>query len=379
MSTRPNGHRLRHPNIMVFCLVLGEVPAKEKLFVVDITENISTISRLKSAIKNEKEPDLDHFASNTLTLWKVNIPINNEDRLKILDDVSYGIPEDFYEQQPQIINIIIQVPTTDGLGGTMLPYSADHETFEGISFNDPDISYRSKVVFSLVEDLIKKVILVRTPPYSGKTSLAQLMEYYLTFGEMWKRITDVSWIEWIGQCQQVPTILILDEVQLIYKQGCGIDESKKSSADLFWKTVKGCLQEMTNIYIIMFGAYGYHSANSAGLSTPVEIPPSKYTYDVSKFIEYIQIPTEGHVDLVFHILRYTKEAMERRIRENTLTWKLENMRKYLLKWDTLFDPFDASDQHLVKSGILVVDDGALRFSAPLIMRSFFPAILWESQ
>ncbi|CAG8755465.1 16392_t:CDS:2, partial [Gigaspora rosea] len=44
-------------------IVLGEVPAKEKLFVVDITENISTISHLQSAINKEKEPDLDHFAS----------------------------------------------------------------------------------------------------------------------------------------------------------------------------------------------------------------------------------------------------------------------------------------------------------------------------
>ncbi|KAF0531178.1 crinkler family protein [Gigaspora margarita] len=190
----------RHPDIIVFCLVLGEVPAKEKLFVVVITENISTILCLKSAIKKEKEPDLDYFASNMLTLWKVNIPINNEDRLKILDDVSCtvdieqdlggiklfladGILEDFYEQQPpsvKIIHIIIQVPATDSLGDTMLPYSTDHETFEGISLNDPDISYRSKVVFSLVKDLIKKkIILVRAPLYSGKISLAQLMEYYL--------------------------------------------------------------------------------------------------------------------------------------------------------------------------------------------------------
>ncbi|CAG8832744.1 20887_t:CDS:2, partial [Gigaspora margarita] len=318
---------------------LGEVPAKEKLFVVDVTENISTISHLQSAIKKGKEPDLDHFASNSLTLWKVNIPINNEDRLKMLDVASCKInieqdlggiklfpadeiPKDFYEQQPpsvKILHIIIQVPAADqeriniqnrninyGLGGTILPYSADHKTFEGISLNNPDISYRSKVVFSLVKDLIEeKVLLVRAPPYSGKTSLAQLIEYHLvnsseysskyriirvsmlwglivgmdcsweTFGDVWRRIIGVSWVEWIEQCQQAPTILILDEIQMIYKQERGIDENKKLSADAFWRTIKGCLQEMPNIYIIMFGVYGYHSANSAGISTPVEIPLSK--------------------------------------------------------------------------------------------------------
>ncbi|CAG8469981.1 1580_t:CDS:2, partial [Ambispora gerdemannii] len=352
------------------------------------------------------------------------------------------------------------LPRQDGLGGTKLLYSANHETFEGISLTDPDISYRSKVVFSLVEELIKrKIILVRAPPYSGKTSLSQLMEYHLvnspgyskyriirvsmlwgsvvgvdcsweTFGELWKRVIGVSWIEWIGQCQRAPTILILDEVQLIYKQERGIDENKKSSADVFWKTIKGCLQEMTNIYIIMFGAYVYHSANSAGLSTPVEIPPSKckglmdikFTYeeskeyverfcekyfrlnphDVSQFSEYIQTTTEGHVGLIFHILRYTKEAMERRIRENVLTWKdifaYLNSHDFNLTLDAcraspkvksfsreqlvicehvylngkiLFRPHDMNTQCLVKSGILVVNDGRLYFSAPLIKRSFF--------
>ncbi|KAF0449692.1 crinkler family protein [Gigaspora margarita] len=64
---------------------------------------------------------------------------------------------DFYKQQlplVKIIHIIIQVPATYGLGSTKLPYSVDHK-------------------------LLRKVILVQVPPYSGKTSLAQLMEYYL--------------------------------------------------------------------------------------------------------------------------------------------------------------------------------------------------------
>ncbi|CAG8781004.1 15004_t:CDS:2, partial [Gigaspora margarita] len=230
-----------HPDIMVFCLVLDEVLVKEKLFVVDITKNISTILRLKSAIKKEKEPDLDHFASNTLKILdNVFCTVDiKQDLGGIKLFLANGIPKNFYKQQPplvKIIHIIIQVPATDGLGGTMLSYFTDHKTFKDISFNNSYISYKSKVVFSLVKDLIKKkIILVREPPYSGKTSLAQLMEYYLiNSSEYYSR-----------QCQQVLSILVLD---------------------------KGCLQEITNIYII---AYGYYSANSARLSTPVEILPSK--------------------------------------------------------------------------------------------------------
>ncbi|CAG8696471.1 3850_t:CDS:1, partial [Ambispora gerdemannii] len=163
-------------------------------------------------------------------------------------------------------------------------------------------------------------------------------------------------------------------------------------------------------------------ANSAGLSTPVEIPPPKCKSlmdikvsdeeskecverfckkyfrlggrDVSQFNEYIQTATEGHVGLVFHILRNTKGAMERRIRENLLTWKeifaYMNSHDFNLTLDAcraspkvksfsreqlvicehvyldgkiLFRHHDINTQCLVKSGILVVNDGRLYFSA----------------
>ncbi|CAG8474827.1 11486_t:CDS:2 [Ambispora gerdemannii] len=45
-----------------------------------------------------------------------------------------------------------------------------------------------------------------------------------TFGELWKRIIGISWIE----CRDIST-------------------------NVSWKTVKRCLQEMPNIYIILFG------------------------------------------------------------------------------------------------------------------------------
>ncbi|CAG8784988.1 5233_t:CDS:2, partial [Gigaspora margarita] len=216
----------------------------------------------------------------------------------------------------------------------------------------------------------------------------------LQLGNIWRAMEKSYWL---------PTSSNNFEIQLIYKQERGIDKSKKSSADVFWKTIKSCLQEMTNIYIIMFGAYGYNSANSAGLSTPVEIPPSKckslldivFNYEeLKEYVEneYIQITTEEHVGLICHILRHTNEAMGRWIHENVLTW--EDIFAYLnshnfnlsidgchaslkakmlsteqLKYAKI--PLNANIQYLVKSGILVVDNGALRFSAPLIMRLFF--------
>nr|CAG8484993.1 8278_t:CDS:2 [Entrophospora candida] len=283
----------------------------------------------------------------------------------------------------------------------------------------------------------KKIILIRSPPYSGKTSLAQLLENYLvksqeyakyrvirismlwasavkmrctweTFGMVWEKIIGVSWIEWIGQCESTPSILIMDEASL---------------------------QESSNVYIIMIGAYRY-GANSAGLSTPVTIPSdnSKGLFDInftndelenyvkifcnkhfkllnnhdsltniiSEFSKYIQKAMAGHVGLVRHILHHTKNAMEWRIRDNVLTWKdifaylnsnkfnltidecrasprvknlsveqLEICESVYLNGKILFRPSNMNIQYLVKSGIPVVNDRDLYFSAPLIMRSFF--------
>ncbi|CAJ0767459.1 14137_t:CDS:1, partial [Entrophospora sp. SA101] len=161
-----------------------------------------------------------------------------------------------------------------GRGGTLLSCDkAKGYSAEGISLTDPDISQRSKHISSLVKDLMeKKIILIRSPPpYSGKMSLAQLLENYLvksqeyakyrvirismlwasavkmrctweTFGTVWEKIIGVSWIEWIGQCESTPLILIMDEVQKIYKHE--IDESMKNAETAidFWDTIKASLQ-----------------------------------------------------------------------------------------------------------------------------------------
>ncbi|CAB4446927.1 unnamed protein product [Rhizophagus irregularis] len=267
----------------------------------------------------------------------------------------------------------------------MLPSDSDLKvryTNEGVNINDPDVSLRFDIIPPLIKDLIdKKVILVRSPPFSGKTSVAQILEYTLvnapefsnyrvirisllwkiginwdTFGEKWKRIVGVSWEEWTNQCDLIPTILIVDEAQLIYGKEKKVDGNNKESADQFWMIVKGLLQEVTRINIIMFAAYGYRSSNHTGLTTPVTLPElnckslidinftpselkkyvekfsSKYFKNlsqrsVSKLYKYILVVTEGHAGLVRHILTSIENGMKKRIDTNCLTW--EEIFKYL--------------------------------------------------
>ncbi|RHZ80840.1 hypothetical protein Glove_131g40 [Diversispora epigaea] len=478
--------------VMIFCLVLGD--AVENAFVVDIKEN-KTISHLKDVIKEKTGLNIP---ANKLRLWKVDIPQSKENQKNIIS-VEVNIKEElageelapfeiinnYFDKSSIHIQIIVQLPTTtgqghfnmqscnldylprqDGRGGTLLSYNlTTGYSIEDVSLTDPDISMRSEIILSLIKDLMqKKIIFIRSPPYSGKTSLAQLLENYLvqsqdfseyrvirismlwasvvkmkcnwnTFGTVWKNIIGVSWLEWIGQCKSIPSILIMDEVQMIYMDDYEIVRSMNTKTALgFWNTIKANLQELSNIYIIMFGTYGY-GVNSTGLSTPVTIPPDncksffdiKFTDDelwnyvknfcnrhfvlldnntfndiISKFNRYIQKATAGHVGLVRHILHNTKSAMKWRIHENVLTWKdifvylnsnkfnltidecrvspkiksfsteqLEICESVYLNGKFIFRPSDKSTQQLVKSGVLVANDEELYFSAPLIMRSFF--------
>ncbi|KAG0060267.1 hypothetical protein BGZ89_012410 [Linnemannia elongata] len=62
--------------LTLFCLVDGE--ATFQAFSVDI-EQTKTVDQLKKVIKTEKSPRFDDVAADELTLWRVSIPIIEED------------------------------------------------------------------------------------------------------------------------------------------------------------------------------------------------------------------------------------------------------------------------------------------------------------
>ncbi|RGB29580.1 hypothetical protein C1646_672365 [Rhizophagus diaphanus] len=466
-----------------------------------------SISKLKDIIYEMKKNNFKDkgFDPSDLHLWRVDIPSDTENiKLKTLQSRSCDMDKeniilqelggkkltpfsylgDIFTHDSNNIRIIVQPPVTtdqeytvshiiaklgylprqDGRGGTSLTKKEqDAYTAEGISLTDPDTNQRSAFVSSLAEKLEKKrVILFRAPLYSGKTSLAQLLENYLvvnnsskslrvirvsllwgssvgkkceydTFCEVWKMIIGVEWYEWVGQCEKIPTVLIIDETQMIYERKEKVNVSIKDTGTAveFWDIIKVCLQG-ANLSIIMFAAYGY-GAESTGLLTPTSIPLrnsmsladirftdeeleeyvkvycdrnfglSSNDFIISQFFLYIKCATTGHAGFVRHILQHTKDEMQSKIRNVELTWKeiyrylnspgfdqtvnscraapkLNKFNKtqkkiceyvYLNK-STVFIDKDKNHKNLIKTGIFVVNDqGYLHFSAPLIERSFF--------
>ncbi|KAF9965805.1 hypothetical protein BGZ73_001262 [Actinomortierella ambigua] len=72
------------PTLTLFCLVDGE--ATSNAFPVEI-EPSKSIGSLKKVIKSEKTPRFDDIAADELTLWRVSIPVEDEETPILLDNV----------------------------------------------------------------------------------------------------------------------------------------------------------------------------------------------------------------------------------------------------------------------------------------------------
>lgn len=137
---------------------------------------------------------------------------------------------------------------------------------------------RSKLCDKLCEIVDRfGLLLVRGPFASGKTALAQLLDYHLrdryeTFivtvagcavpwPQYWKQQTHVDWDTIIDSNHRV--YVIIDEVQISYPTS--------SSAHSLWGSVNRVIDEKKHhVQFIFLGSYG---DPQPGESTPIRIPP----------------------------------------------------------------------------------------------------------
>ena len=68
------------PPITLFCFVYGDPHAEPFPVKIDRDE---TIGVLKNVIKDNQKPAFDHLPANHLRLWKVEIPIPDEETPQI--------------------------------------------------------------------------------------------------------------------------------------------------------------------------------------------------------------------------------------------------------------------------------------------------------
>ncbi|CAG8586996.1 2973_t:CDS:2, partial [Paraglomus occultum] len=197
-------------------------------------------------------------------------------------------------------------PRRGGLGGTKYMGTEGDRigTYEGINLSSPDICLRVQTIQKLVEKIYEaRVLLVRSPPMSGKTSLGQLLDQHLvkdpnirvirisllwmgipsgswTFDERFQRLMGITWEQFQDECDHIRTILIVDEVQMICVPEVEGQPSSNAhhNGNVFWEVFKRC-QQGGNLYIVAFAAYGYKGAWDCSSATrtidvsPLTIPP----------------------------------------------------------------------------------------------------------
>ncbi|RHZ86888.1 hypothetical protein Glove_43g32 [Diversispora epigaea] len=215
-----------------------------------------------------------------------------------------------------------------GLGGTTMKKREDGLGYEGLDLTQIDkICQRKQTINRLLGDLYKKrIILVRSPPMAGKTSLAQLLEYSIlqsdevkkglrcvfrislmwmvkrgmkwTFAEGFKTLMEIEWGEFLDLCKKsdIEVILIVDEVQLIYKPQ---DENEpRYGGSIFWDTFKDIRQYLSNFHIVAFATYGHYGAYTTyGKHSTIDIsPPSILNKDNTWGFEDVRFTEEEFND-----------------------------------------------------------------------------------
>ncbi|CAG8641165.1 916_t:CDS:10, partial [Ambispora leptoticha] len=213
-------------------------------------------------------------------------------------------------------------PRLGALGGTVMQGTELGVGYEGVNLKDETVCRRIGMIRKLLDCLYERhIMLIRSPPMVGKMALAQLLEHYLhnsneghdkrvlrisllwmsagkgnerfLFKDEFKKSVGVSWNDFISECNRIQTILIVDEVQKIYKPG---GENTEPANGGQYKLLR----------IVAFASYGYRGAyDSDGCGQIVNVSPyqlekrntwgigdMKFTQE--EFYEYFQKFSEYH-------------------------------------------------------------------------------------
>ncbi|CAG8678769.1 2362_t:CDS:2, partial [Ambispora gerdemannii] len=170
-----------------------------------------------------------------------------------------------------------------GLGGTTYQGEESGRAYEGVDLSRDTVCRREQTLNRLLKCLLeKRIILVRSPPMTGKTTLSQLFEHNLlqsrsrvfrisllwmerrnpsfTFEKGFEDLMKMTWPGFLDQCGQKETFLIVDEVQKIYKPEN--EDEPRHGGKVFWDPFKVIMQT-TRLYIVAFASYGHYGAYTA--------------------------------------------------------------------------------------------------------------------
>ncbi|EGG16324.1 hypothetical protein DFA_09354 [Cavenderia fasciculata] len=162
-------------------------------------------------------------------------------------------------------------------------FNGIHSSSNGLSIHDPMVSLRTERVNEIVTLLREKhCIYIRSPPFTGKTSLLQLVGNSLKgqgnvvtlsflelredmdFNQYWRDNSGKTFKEW--SLATTPTYILLDELQIIF--------NREKSPGQFWQLVNSITTTNVNpnFYCLFVGAYGEKNTTLSDISIPSTFP-----------------------------------------------------------------------------------------------------------
>lgn len=185
--------------------------------------------------------------------------------------------------------------------------SGSSVSYEGIDPNSPKIVKRSETVDKIISHLqTLNVVLIKSPPMTGKTSMATIVVDKLResakkksliislsmvdlsrsdtnwdFVKQFESRSGLQWSELYTTSQKRTIYIVFDEAQLIYNMK---DENGKllpsHNSKVVWDSIKSILSDISSdIKVLLFAAYG-SSHQNAELSTPVQFEAGKTMFGI---------------------------------------------------------------------------------------------------
>ncbi|KAG3123070.1 hypothetical protein PI126_g23874 [Phytophthora idaei] len=287
--------------VKLFCAIVGvagsafevDIDEGQKLFLAKTADGAWLKSKdllrmRKGEIPNEVESrymneELDDPTDKISTILPSEIP---EGSIHVLVVVPEGAIGSALSQQ--VNSVAHQYVVWYGTRGSIV-------RGEGIDLEDPRTLSRATLTADIIRRLEEThVLLVKSPPMTGKTSLATLVSRSLvdrhtmdnkkmvlfnfsalaipddsTFEQVFKKRCTIDWSEATLNLPAPDRMvyLVVDEVQVIYKEGTNSPRRKSTG---FWELVKYVLSNGNySVRILMFAAYG-SGVEYTRLATPIQ-------------------------------------------------------------------------------------------------------------
>ncbi|KAJ3259093.1 hypothetical protein HK103_002980 [Boothiomyces macroporosus] len=334
---------------------------------------LTTVGHLIKAFKNEVVPSLNNFPLDQLTLHSVIDGVetkhNSYDKITDIKEAAGTGPNPLiiYAKQISENEQTHQKPSeelnTEGIERDMMEKITLHDmqqdtaiiekikgndsvvylgktneqklSNEGINLDDEKTVKREETVKEIILQLKETgVLLIKSPPMTGKTSLATLAADYLCnliinismvdfnnrvdnwdFQQTFYKELGIRWGDLADYRKVREIYLIMDEVQLLYtRNGNNADNrpfSPSHNSRCVWNMVKSILGGYDGVNILLFAAYG-SSVQNLEFSTPVKLEEGRTMFGITWTIfkdDELQEYVRKHLRCYNSVLHKDKQAM----------------------------------------------------------------------